>query len=57
MTDLMVGKLAGQAWGRMDTLTPGEITRDEVRLVITDTAILCESDDPRATLDRWQEGQ
>lgn len=55
LTDLMVSKLAGLAWAREATLKPGEISRDEVRAVIVDTVILCESSDPPTLLDSWVE--
>jgi len=49
----MVDKLARFAYMRSPDLEPGALTRDEVRQVIADTAILCASDDPAATLDEW----
>jgi hypothetical protein len=58
----MVGKLAlmvaqsqndpdSENWlGRGDKRP---VNRDEVRLVIVDTSILCGSDDPSALLEKW----
>ncbi len=53
LTNLMLDKLARFAYMRDPKLTPGEITRDEVRMVVVDTAILCTSEDPAATLEKW----
>lgn len=54
-TDFMLAKLATAGWGREAQLPPGEINRNEIRQVIADTVILCESEDPHATLDRWMD--
>ncbi len=53
MTDLMVSKLCHAKAYREPSLPPGEISRDEIRLVVVDTVILCESEDPSATLEGW----
>ncbi len=56
LTDFMLAKLAMGAWGREPDLDPGEVNRNEIRQIIVDTVILCESEDPHAMLDRWMEG-
>lgn len=58
LTDLMVSKLATvhlQVREGYLNDDPGRPYRDEIRLAITDTVILCESDDPSATLEKWLE--
>jgi hypothetical protein len=50
----MVGKLAVMAYARSPDLTPGEIGRDEIRMVITDTALLVSGKVP---MERWLEGK
>jgi hypothetical protein len=52
-TDVMVSKLAHLKHYREPDLPAGEIGRDEIRQVIADTVILCESDDPSARLEEW----
>ena len=54
----MVSKLANTRYfiGEHE-VDPSKMQRDEVRLVITDTVILCESEDPHELLDKWMEGE
>lgn len=56
LTDLMVSKLASVHLACREGYLnddPHRLYRDEIRLVIVDTDILCRAPDPAALLDEW----